>query len=50
MKNQRDWVFKTCNRTRWSKNGKGEDLKSSKLASAEKYEKYIKVFRVGKLL
>ena len=43
-------IFRSCNKTRQSKDGKGEGSGSSRLVGAEEYEKYTEVLRVDKLL
>ena len=43
-------IFRSCNKTRQSKDGKGKGSGSSRLVGAEEYEKYTEVLRVDKLL
>ena len=50
MKDQGGQVFRSCNRTRWDKNGEEKFLESSRLASTKECERYTEVFKIGKLL
>ena len=43
-------IFRSCNRTRQSKDGKGEGSGSSRLVGAKECEKYTEVLMVDKLL
>ena len=50
IEDQRDWVFRSYNRTRWCKYGKGKSLRSDRLANTKKCEECADVFDIGKLL
>ena len=43
-------IFRSDNRRRWSKNGKGKSAGSYRVAGAKKHEGYIEVFGASKLL
>ena len=50
IEGQESWIFRGCNRTRWSKDRKEKNSRSSRLASVKEYEECAKVSGVGKLL
>ena len=50
VKGQRDWILRSNDRTRWSKDKKIKGLRDSGLASTKKCEECTKVFEFGKLL
>ena len=50
VKGQRDQVFRSYDRIRYSKDEEGESSESSRLASIKECERCTEVLRVGKLL
>ena len=50
IKGQKSQIFRSSDRTRWNKDGKGESSRSGRFAGTKMCEGYIEVFGAIKLL